>query len=150
MTAESSTETNDVTIEVAFHEEAHDAPTVPADENDPATLSLTIFTKNDCPKCRNTEGQFDRKGVPFTEINVEEDTEPREEFGGLTPMEHVIAKYGREMPVVVVSDNTWGDHWTGLRIDKMIEVVRRFDDAGLIIPEELREAAIRGRSGASA
>jgi glutaredoxin len=107
------------------------------------TISVTIFSKNDCANCANTEKQFTRKGVPYTEINVQEDTEPREEFGGLTPFDYVVANYGRQMPIVVVedSDNEWGDWWTGARIDKMLATIKRFSDTDQLIPENERITA---------
>ena len=106
---------------------------VGAEGTETADLTLTIFTKNDCTNCTNTEKQFDRNGVPYREINVEEDNEPREEFGGLTPFEHVVSKYGRQMPAVVVDDGAFGDHWTGIRLDKILETTARFREAGLLV-----------------
>ncbi|WP_311245296.1 MULTISPECIES: glutaredoxin family protein [unclassified Microbacterium] len=103
-------------------------------------LSMTIFSKNDCHKCVATERLFERKGVPFTEINVEEDLAPRDEFGGLTPFEYVVEKYGREMPVVVIkSEDGWvTDWWSGGRMDKWTETVQNFEAENLIIPEDER------------
>jgi len=105
-------------------------------------LSLLMFTKNQCSICDNTKRQFDLKGVPFTAINVEEDTEPRAEFGGKTPFEYVVETYGRQMPVVVISDEIGvEDWWSGGRMDKWRETIQRFDEAGLLIPEDERVAA---------
>lgn len=106
-------------------------------------ISVTVFSKNDCANCTNTEKQFDRRGVPYTEINVQEDTEPRAEFGGLTPFDYVVATYGRQMPIVVVddSDTEWGDWWTGSRIDKILATIKRFTDTGQLIPLDQRAAA---------
>lgn len=101
-------------------------------------IAVTVFSKNDCSDCTALKKQFTRKGVPYTEINVQEDQEPRAEFGGLTPMEHVVMNYGRQMPAVVVTDDEWGDWWTGSRIDKILETIKRFRDADLLIPEEQR------------
>lgn len=102
-------------------------------------LSVTIFTKNDCHYCDSTEKQFDRKGVPYKAINVEEDTEPREEFGGMTPLEHVVTTFGRQMPAVLVADEIGAvDSWTGGRMDKWVETANRFSEAGLLIPEDER------------
>lgn len=102
-------------------------------------LAVTIFTKNGCAICDRTKATFDDKGVPYIAINVEEDLEPREEFGGLTPFEHVVSKFGRSMPAVVVADDLgYEDTWTGGRMDKWIETVNRFSDAGLLIPEAER------------
>jgi glutaredoxin len=102
------------------------------------TITVTIFSKNDCTNCTNTEKQFERKGVAYTEINVQEDEEPRAEFGGLTPFEHVVKNYGRQMPIVIVDDPDWGDWWSGVRLDKILETVKRVADAGELIPEDER------------
>lgn len=86
-------------------------------------FKVTVFSKNDCPRCTNTEKAFDRDGIVFDEINVESDLEPRAEFGGKTPFEHVTQTLGiREMPLVLVEDGAWGDRWTGLRLDKHVEL----------------------------
>lgn len=86
-------------------------------------FKVTVFSKNDCPRCTNTEKAFDRDGIVFDEINVESDLEPRVEFGGKTPFEHVTQTLGiREMPLVLVEDGAWGDRWTGLRLDKHVEL----------------------------
>lgn len=106
-------------------------------------LTLTVFSKNDCSICTQTEKTFARKGVPFTEINVQEDLEPRAEFGGRTPIDHVKATFGLQMPAVVITDpDGWVvDSWTGGRMDKWSATVARFEEAGLLIPEGERQAA---------
>lgn len=129
-------------LEAVIHDVAPEDASIEA-ENTSAEVSVTIFTKNQCPFCRQAENVFDSQGVPYVEINVEEDTEPREEFGGLTPMEHVIQNYGRSMPVVIVEGNVMNDHWVGSRPDKIIELVQTVSDAGLLIPEELRSSKMR-------
>lgn len=101
----------------------------------PAAMTITVFSKNNCPDCKALKTQFDLKGVAYTEINVQEDEEPRAEFGGLTPIEHVLNNYGRQMPTVVVEDGEWGDWWSGARFDKILETVNRLDAAGQLIPE---------------
>lgn len=102
--------------------------------------TVTIFSKNDCSICVSTEAKFTERGVPFREINVEEDTAPRVEFGNKTALEHVMERYGRQMPVVVVEDNTWGDSWTGRRPDKMLDLIQLFEKLGATIPVEERAA----------
>lgn len=86
---------------------------------------ITIFSKNDCYKCRNVENKLDAEGIPFTEINVEKDHEPRPAFDGKTPFDYVVEKYGREMPVIVVDDGGWGEHWSGIRPDKLIPLIQK-------------------------
>ena len=134
MTAESST----ATIERPTDVVAPSTTAVPE-------LMLTIFSKNDCGICRSTEQAFDKRGVPFREINVEEDTEPRAEFDGLTPIDYVKTNFGLQMPAVAITDaDGWVvDKWTGGRMDKWSETVTRFAEAGLLIPEEKRQVHAR-------
>lgn len=100
--------------------------------------TVTVFSKNDCSACDATKDKLTAAGVPFREINVEEDTEPRAEFGNETPLTHVIEKYGRSMPAVVVEDDQWGDFWLGRRYDKLVALIHLFQKLGAIIPEEDR------------
>ena len=110
------------------------APAAPAEPSP----RLTMFSKNNCPECTSAKRFLTKRGVPYTEINVETDTEPRSEFKGRTPFDHVVETYGRKMPTMVLEDGTWGDWWPGARPDKLIDVVQRFKDAGLLIPEDQR------------
>ncbi|MET0885677.1 MAG: glutaredoxin family protein [Mycetocola sp.] len=105
----------------------------------PSEITVTVFSKNQCPDCKALKTQLNLRGVPYREINVQEDEAPREEFDGLTPFEHVVANYGRQMPTVVVEDGEWGDSWSGSRMDKVVETITRFREAGLLIPEDQRK-----------
>ncbi|MET3172905.1 UNVERIFIED_ORG: glutaredoxin [Arthrobacter sp. UYCu721] len=102
--------------------------------------TVTVFSKNDCSRCDATEAKFIKAGVPFREINVEEDTEPRAEFGNKTALEHVVERYGRTMPVVVVENGVWDDHWSSLRPDKVLELIALFEKQGATIPAGERAA----------
>lgn len=102
--------------------------------------TVTVFSKNDCSICVATEAKFIERGVPFREINVETDTEPRAEFGNKTAFEHVVERYGKSMPVVVVENGTWGDAWAGRRPDKMIALIQLFEKLDATIPADERAA----------
>lgn len=115
-------------------------PTSDAATAAPSVPTVTVFSKNDCSRCDAVEAKFTARGIPFREINVQTDTAPRDEFGGMTPLEHVMANYGREMPVVVVRDNAGDDSWTGNRYDKVLELIQRFKALGATIPEAERAA----------
>ena len=39
---------------------------------------LTIYSKNNCPFCVQAKTLLESKGVPYTEINIEHDTEARQ------------------------------------------------------------------------
>jgi glutaredoxin len=107
---------------------------------DEAVPTVTVFSKNNCSICVATEAKLTERGIPFRDINVEEDTEPRAEFNNLTPFDYVVRYYGRSMPVVVVDSGVWGDHWTGRRFDKMFDLIQLFEKLGATIPEADRVA----------
>lgn len=95
---------------------------------------VTVFSKNDCPDCTRTKARFTARGVPFREINVQEDSEPRAEFGNRTPLDHVKERYGMRMPTVVVDYGTKEDHWSGPRPDKVVETGLLFERLGALVP----------------
>ena len=107
---------------------------------DTGVPAVTVFSKNDCPDCTRTKARFTARGVPFREINVQEDTEPRAEFGGKTPLEHVKETYGLRMPAVVVEHGENGDYWNGPRPDRIVETILLFERLGTLIPPESRDA----------
>ncbi|MCY1718540.1 hypothetical protein OVA26_16510 [Microbacterium sp. SL62] len=111
-----------------------DAPT------EAPVLTVEVFETDNCSRCTATEKEFRRKGVPFTATNVLHDERPREDLDGLSPFDFVVTRYGREMPAVVVRDEDGQvvDWWTGGRMDKWMETIARFEQAGLLIPEHER------------
>lgn len=102
--------------------------------------TVTIFSKNDCSICDSTKARLTARGVPFREINVQEDTAPRAEFGNKTPFEYVVERYGRSMPAVAVEGGPESDSWTGNRPDKIVALIQRFETLGATIPVEERAA----------
>lgn len=105
-----------------------------------AIPTVTVFSKNECSICDAVEAKFTERGIPFREINVQTDTAPRPEFGGKTPLEHVIENYGRSMPVVVVEDGPRSDSWSSRRPDKVLALIQHFEAIGATIPVEERAA----------
>lgn len=83
------------------------------------TPPITVFTKNNCPRCDFVKRWFLKNKIDTPEliryINVETDTTPRAEFHNLSPRDHVIQNYDRAMPVIV-TNNAW---WTGVNPEKM-------------------------------
>lgn len=121
--------------------EEHQTTTEAAATGDaPAIPTVTIFSKNNCPYCVSTKARLTARGVPFREINVQEDTAPRAEFGGKTPMEHVVGNYGTSMPAVVIKDGPADESWTGSRPDRTLALIQRFEAIGATIPVEERAA----------
>jgi glutaredoxin-like protein NrdH len=76
------------------------------------TRTITFYSRPDCQPCKRIKAWWDRKGVPFNEVNVEE-----------SPADLVAIKalgYER-VPVTVVSngDPETDIHWGGLHLDNM-------------------------------
>lgn len=76
------------------------------------TRIITIYSRPDCQPCKRIKAWWDRKGVSFNEVNVEE-----------SPDDLVAIKalgYER-VPVTVVSngDPETDIHWGGLHLDNM-------------------------------
>ena len=69
--------------------------------------AITIFTTGpQCIRCKMTKHAMDKKGVPYTEINIRED---------LDAATYVTEDLGySEAPVVVVDEH---NHWSGFRPD---------------------------------
>jgi len=115
---------------------------MPASSANTASVpTVTVFSKNECTRCTAVEAKFTARGIPYRKINVQNDTTPRDEFGGKTPLEHVLENHGREMPVIVVQDDAGEDSWSGSRPDKVLELIQRFESLGATIPEAERAAS---------
>lgn len=106
----------------------------------PVMPIVTIFSKNDCSICDAVEAKFTERGIPFREINVQNDTAPRAEFGNKTPFDFVVERYGRSMPVIVVEDGPRSDSWSGRRPDKVLALIQYFEAIGATVPAEERAA----------
>ena len=39
---------------------------------------ITVYSKNNCPFCDRAKALLERKGVPYTEVNIENDAESRQ------------------------------------------------------------------------
>ena len=39
---------------------------------------LTVYSKNDCPFCVRAKALLESRGVPYTEVNIENDAESRQ------------------------------------------------------------------------
>lgn len=108
---------------VALANEDDDTPQL---TNQP--IKITIWVKNNCPLCTRTEKVFDDLELEYEIINVEEDTEPREEYDGYTAFDYIKQVVGiRQMPYVVIDDKIWGEVWSGFRADKLVELRLKMD-----------------------
>lgn len=74
---------------------------------------------------------MNRLGIEYETINCQEDTEPRDEFGQMTPTDYVITNFVREMPVVsvnyfngdeLIKDKSWW--FSGARPDRIDQIAK--------------------------
>lgn len=73
----------------------------------------TIYTKNSCQPCRLTKMAFDRAGIQYEEINLDDNPEALQ----------TIKELGySSAPVVVDADS--GMYWSGLRPDMIQKVIK--------------------------
>lgn len=77
--------------------------------------TYTVYTKPNCPLCVETKGYFDRKGVRFREVDI---TKVPAAF------EYITEDLGYSQAPVVVNDADGQDHWSGHRMDKLIQAAR--------------------------
>ncbi|MGV0656757.1 glutaredoxin family protein [Mycolicibacterium thermoresistibile] len=69
-------------------------------------MTITVYTKPQCPQCEQTKKWLDGKGIPYETRDVTLDQEAREYVLGL----------GYLGAPVVVAD---GEHWSGFRLDRL-------------------------------
>ena len=74
--------------------------------------TITLYSRPDCQPCKRIKAWWDRKGVTYNEVNVEESP---------ADLEAIKALGYERVPVVVVSN---GDpetdlHWGGLHMDNL-------------------------------
>ncbi|WP_409304858.1 glutaredoxin domain-containing protein [Peribacillus sp. SCS-155] len=70
--------------------------------------TITVYTKNGCPKCDMTKNVLNAEGIEFETFNVEEDEKA---------YDFVVNTLGlREMPVVVAEGQ---EPFTGFQPDKL-------------------------------
>jgi len=76
-----------------------------------AKIPVTIYTKSNCVQCDQTKKQFDKHGVEYSEVNLEENLDKLEEFK---------ARGLLAAPIVTTDIK----EWSGFRIDKIAGLVR--------------------------
>lgn len=72
-------------------------------------MKVTIFTRDNCAACRGTKAQFDKLGVEYTELNVQ---------NNVVLAQKLVDDGWRSMPVVSVEyeDGSPADWWAGSNI----------------------------------
>jgi glutaredoxin-like protein NrdH len=76
--------------------------------------TLTVYTTGPgCQCCKLTKALLARRGVPFTEVDIRQQSAARQ---------YVVDELGyTEAPVVVVDEH---DHWSGFRPDQIDRIAR--------------------------
>lgn len=67
---------------------------------------VKIYTKNDCVACRQTKKTMDKKGIPYEEVNVEDDIEE---------LEALREEGWYQLPIVKTPTNMW----SGFRLEEI-------------------------------
>ena len=83
--------------------------TVAAAERD--TTEYLVYTKPECPNCDKTKAYFDAKGITYTAIDITENA---------AAYDYVTKVLGYSQAPVVRNAGT-GEHWSGLRRDKLVQ-----------------------------
>lgn len=76
---------------------------------------VIVYSKNNCSDCTATKELMDEKGIEYTEINIQEQKEYRDQL---------FAMGFRQMPVVNVGD----DWWSKFNRDKILALVGEEND----------------------
>ena len=64
---------------------------------------ITVFTKSSCPACVSTKNFLDAMGLDYEVKNIEEDD---------SNFQEVLDLGFKQVPVVVVDDDSWSGHNT--------------------------------------
>lgn len=79
-------------------------------------MTTTVYSKTDCVACNATYRALDKRGVDYTVVNIEEDTEALAFARSLDP------SYSAAPIVHVQYDDGSDQHWSGYRISLIEEV----------------------------
>lgn len=71
-----------------------------------AKIPVTVYTKSNCVQCEQTKKQFDKLGIEYSEVNLEENLDKLEEFKARGLM---------AAPIVTTDIK----EWSGFRLDKI-------------------------------
>ena len=92
-------------------------PTHQIEESEYTNMTtVTIYSKNDCVKCRMTKKFLQQNNVDYLEINIDDEEFNLKEYGK-TRDDYV--KYIKDelllstMPIVVTNNDYWGDYQLG-------------------------------------
>lgn len=72
-------------------------------------MSVIVYTNPNCQPCKATKRKLDKEGIPYSEVNIQEDEKAKERVRAL----------GYSSAPVVMTDD---DHWSSFRPDKIAEL----------------------------
>lgn len=75
-------------------------------------MNITLYTKANCPQCTATKRQLDRRGLPYTAVDITADAHISDRLRN---------EGWRQMPVIIAGD----EFWSGYRPDKIHELEAR-------------------------
>lgn len=72
-------------------------------------MSVVVFTKNGCQPCKATKRKFEKEGIAYSEINLDENPEAKDR----------IVKLGYSAaPIILAGD----EHWAGFQPDRIMSL----------------------------
>ena len=77
--------------------------------------AYTVYTKPDCPQCDRTKEYFDSKGITYTAVDITEVP---------AALVYITEELGYSQAPVVVNNTDDQDHWSGARMDKLVQAAR--------------------------
>ena len=77
-------------------------------------MKVTLFSTPNCMQCKMTAKQFEKRGIIFDSLNLENHPEILEQFKGLGYT---------SAPIVLAGDTSW----SGFRLDKIERLAKKLD-----------------------
>ncbi|UFT99856.1 hypothetical protein KO561_02530 [Radiobacillus kanasensis] len=77
---------------------------------------VTVYTKNNCPKCMMTKNVLGSEGIPFQIINIDEDLNPNERE---KKIQHFKGLGFMSMPIVIKDGMSPDDYISGFNPEKL-------------------------------
>lgn len=74
--------------------------------------AYTVYTKPACSQCDDTKAYFDRKGITYTAVDITEVP---------AALAYITEELGYSQAPVVVNNSDDQDHWSGARMDKLVQ-----------------------------
>ena len=78
--------------------------------------TVTVYSKSNCVQCRQTKTVLEKAGIPFNEINLENDP---------VALEHFTNRGFMAAPIVTFGEKTW----SGFRHGELKNLIQHFESA---------------------